>query len=208
MAACAKLAFVDGVLASSSPHLPLRTWARPAELAQARLACEPPPAALDLPDGAALLEAAFAVLPFAAPPCPALRFGPAVTPAARAAFALFAGSHAGADDFAVLRGAPGDFLVCAERTRSVWRVAGFAVAATTLTVRVEDLWTRTPPALRSLAYRMGVRRDPHEKDAAAAAGVVVQRLDGLAPDARVCLDVAANGGFLLTLEPEDGNRHD
>lgn len=205
MFSLAKLEFVDGVLATSSPNLPLRTWTRPAELAQARLGCEPSIAALDLPDGAALLEAASSVFPFVAPPYPELRFGPLVTLSARAAFALFAAPHEGADDFYVMRGTPGDFLVCAERTGNVWRVAGFSVAPTTLTVRVEDLWTRTSSVFRRGAYRAEVHRDPHKKDApeTIADGVVLDRIPDLAPDARICLDLAANGGFLMTLVPEE-----
>lgn len=203
MTPLAKLEFVHGALVSSSPNLPLRSWMRPAELAQARLACEPSVSELDLPDGSALLAAAFTVLPFAAPPYPAPRFGAAVTPAARAAFGLFAAPRDASDDFFVMRGEPDDFLVCAERTGAVWRVAGFTVAATTLTVRVEDVWTRTPSALRRTSYRAEVRRDPHGKDAseAIAGGMVVDHLADLAPDARICLDVAANGGFLLTFSP-------
>ena len=77
------------------------------------------------------------------------------------------------------------------------------MAPTTLTVRVEDLWERLPEAARAFDYRMDVVRDPHAKDPddARTAGVVRETVGGLAPDARVCLDVAQGGGCLLDFRP-------
>ena len=203
LAPIASLGWDAGVLRTSAPNLPGRTWARPADLAAARLAGEPPRAELPLDDGRDLLTAAFAVIPFVRPPLPAPVFGAGVTPAARAAFGLFAGTTGGADAFRVLRGEPDDFLVAARRDGGVWSVGAFAVEPTTLTVRFEDLWRQLPDALRRFAYRMDVVRDPHAKDAPdlRSAGVVRETVDGLAPDVRVCLDVARGGGFLLTFTP-------
>ena len=201
LAPTATLGWDEGVLTATSPNLSGQTWTRPADLAAARLGIEPPPDALGLADGADLLTAAFAVLPFVRGPLPEPVFGAAVTPAARAAFGLLLDADAGA--LCVLRGELDDFLVYARRDGEIWRVGAFAAAATTLTVRYEDLWRRLPDAARRFGYRLEVVRDAHAKDdaAARAAGVVRETVDGLAPDVRVCLDVAASGGFLLTFRP-------
>ena len=56
----------------------------------------------------------------------------------------------------------------------------------------------------TLSYTCAVSRDPHAKDppSAQAAGIVRESIPGLAPDARICLDLAENGGFVLTFHPE------
>ena len=204
MTALAQLTWDDGVLRTSGPDIPPHAWTRPAALAEARLALVPPPADLVLADGGDLLTAAFTVLPFARGSLPAPVFGDAVTTAARAAFAVFMASGDGADAFRVLRGEPDDFLVCARRTGAIWTVVAFCVAPTTLTVRFEDLWMQTPETLRGYDYQVSVVRDPHAKDTAEsqALGVVHETLQGVAPDARICLDLARNGGFTLTFTPE------
>ena len=193
----------DGVLVASAPDRS-ETWTRPADLAAARLAVLPPPAQLALADGRDLLTAAFGIVPFVRGPLPAPVYGDGVTPAARAAFDLFAGRGVPPDArLRVLRGELDDFLVCARLDGGVWTAGAFAAEATTLTVRFEDLWRQLPVAARSYDYRLSVLRDPHAKDApeARAAGFVRETVEGLAPDARVCLDVAAGGGFTLTFTP-------
>ena len=204
MTALAQLTWDDGVLWTSGPDIPPHSWTRPAALAEARLALVSAPEVLDLADGADVLTAAFAVLPFVREPLPAPAFGDDVTPAARAAFAVFMAPE-GADAFRVLRGEPDDFLVCARRTGAVWTVAAFCVAPTTLTVRFEDLWMQMPEAMRAYSYQVAVTRDPHAKDSAESQtlGVVRETLQGVAPDARICLDLARSGGFTLTFTPED-----
>ncbi len=201
MVSSVQISWEDGRLRTSGPGVPDRAWARPADLAAARLALLPPPDALPLTSGEDLLAAAFAVVPFARGPLPPPAFGPGVTAAARAAFSLFTDEARGA--LCVLRGEPGDFLVCARRAGPVWTVGAFTAAPTTLTVRVEDLWERLPDDARAFDYRVDVVRDPHVKDAAAdqAAGVVRETLAGVAPDARICLDLVRGGGFTLTLTP-------
>ena len=204
IAPLAQLSFEEGTLVSSSAGSGRRTWARPADLAEARLACEMPPVAVTPADGAELLALAFAVVPFAVPPFPRPFYGPAVTQSAQEAFALFLGqntAHA-ADEFRVLRGAPDDFVVCARRYHDVWKVGAFTVRPTTLTVRFEDLW-KLLPRRPFTEYMVEVVRDPHAKDApeAHAAGIVREVLAGTAPDVRICLDLAANGGFTLTFWP-------
>ena len=61
-----------------------------------------------------------------------------------------------------------------------------------------------PPESRAFSYTCDVTRDPNSKDApsAQAEGVVRESLTGLAPDARICLDLAENGGFVLSFRPE------
>jgi hypothetical protein len=156
--------------------------------------------ALALTGGRDLLTAAFAVVPFVRGPLPEPVFGEAVTPAARAAFRVFLGIDGAGDAFHVMRGEPDDFLVFARRSRArgdrptgaVWQVGGFSVEATTLTVRFEDVWNLTPPELRVTSYSVNILRD-------GACAI----LPGIAPDARLFIDLAANGGFLFTFTPEE-----
>ena len=192
MTAVAQLAWRDGALWSESPGCPPRSWSRPADLAQARLGTDHVVEALALADGRDLLTAAFAVVPFAHGPLPEPVFGEAVTPAARAAFRVFLGLDGAADDFHVMRGEPDDFLVCARRVGATWQVGGFTVDATTLTVRFEDVWNLTPLELRATSYSVNILRDR-------ACAI----LPGIAPDARLFIDLAANGGFLFTFTPEE-----
>ena len=95
-----------------------------------------------------------------------------------------------------MRSEPDDFLVFARRTGAAWQVGGFTVEATTLTVRFEDVWELTPPELRATSYGVTVLRDG--KDA-----VHPDLLTDIAPDARIFIDLAANGGFLLSFTPTE-----
>jgi hypothetical protein len=201
----ATLVWDDGVLKASTPNLPTLSWVRPGDLAEARLNSDPPPADLDLGHGADLLAAAFKVIPFVREPLPRPFFGGGVTLPAQEAFKLFLGMNVAerADDFKVLRGEPDDFLVCARRYHDVWKVGAFTVDATTLTVRFEDLWRLLPESSRFENYLAEVVRDPNAGDSAEAqaAHVVRETLPGVAPDARICLDLAAGGGFTVTFWP-------
>ena len=213
----AQLFWRDGELWSESQGCPSRAWRRPADLAEARLATDPAVDSLALADGRDLLTAAFCVVPFAHGPFPEPSFGEAVTPAARAAFRAFLGIDGEGDAFHVMRGEPDDFLVFARRSRrsrgdrptgasrrsrgdrptgAVWQVGGFTVDATTLTVRFEDVWNLAPPELRATSYSVDVLRD-------GVSAVSQNRLPGIAPDARLFIDLAANGGFLFTFTPEE-----
>lgn len=203
----AKLEWHEGVLKASSPNLPPLAWTRPADLAEARLEIEPPVASLDLEDGKDLLTAAFAVVPFVREPLPKPSFGPGVTPAACEAFLVFTGQNASsqrADAFRVMRGEPGDFVVCARRYKDVWKAAAFAVEPTALTFRFEDLYLQLPKtAPRYEDYIVEVVRDPNSKDPAEAqsAGVVRETITGVPPDARIRLELQRGGGFTLTFWP-------
>lgn len=107
--------------------------------------------------------------------------------------------------FTPLRGLPDDFLVFAVGLDSDSpTVCGLATSATTLTVRLEDVWLQLPPDRRAYSYTCEVTRDPHSKDApsAQADGVVRESIPHLAPDARICLDLAESGGFVLSFTPE------
>ena len=194
MTAVAQLSWRDGALWSESPGCPARAWTRPADLAQARLGTDPAVDTLELTDGHNLLTAAFAVVPFVCGPLAEPIFGEAVTPAARAAFRVFLGLDGAGDDFRVMRGEPDDFLVFARRAGATWQVGGFTVEATTLTVRFEDVWDLTPPDLRVTSYSVTVLKD--------GAAILPTILPGIAPDARLFIDLAANGGFLFTFTPE------
>ena len=201
----ATLVWDDGVLKASTPNLPTLSWVRPGDLAEARLNCDPPPADLDLGHGGDLLTAAFKVIPFVREPLPKPFFGGGTTLPAQEAFRLFLGTNVAekADDFKVLRGEPDDYLVCARRYHDVWKVGAFTVEATALTVRFEDLWNKLPEKSRFANYLVEVVRDPNAKDSAEAqaAHVVRETLPGVAPDARICLDLASGGGFTMTFWP-------
>ena len=225
----AQLFWRDGELWSESPGCPSRAWRRPADLAEARLATDPAVDSLALADGRDLLTAAFRVVPFAHGPLPEPVFGEAVTSAAREAFRAFLGIDGEGEAFHVMRGEPDDFLVFARRLRrsrgdrptgavwrsrgdrpigavrrsrgdrptgAVWQVGGFTVDATTLTVRFEDVWELTPPELRVTSYSVEVLRD-------GVSAVSQNILPGIAPDARLFIDLAANGGFLFTFTSEE-----
>ena len=200
--AVGKLEWNDGILSASSPNIPPLTWQRPADLAEARLEIDPPVGKLEVDDGEDLLKAAFEVLPFVREPLPKPVWGEALTPAAREAFTLLLGQNVAdrADAFRVTRGEVGEFLVCARRYKSVWKVGGFTSGAMTLTVRFEDLWDQLPKNEKYTDYMVEVLRDPNAKDATDAKEVR-EVLTGIAPDARICLDLAANGGFTLTFWP-------
>ena len=212
MTAVAQLSWREGALWSESPGYPACAWTRPADLAQARLGTDPAVESLELANGRDLLTAAFAVVPFVckpfsggsqlvatANPLPEPTFGDTVTSAARAAFRVFLGLDGAGDDFRVMRGEPDDFLVCARRTGATWQVGGFSVEATTLTVRFEDVWVLTPPELRATSYLVTVLKD-------GACAIPPTILPGIAPDARLFIDLAANGGFLFTFTPEEAAR--
>ncbi len=193
MTALAQLTWDDGVLRTSGPDLPPHSWTRPAALAEARLALVSPPADLVLADGGDLLTAAFAVLPFARGALPPPAFGPAATSAARAAFLLLAGLDGGGpgEDFRVLRGEVGDFIVFARLRGGAWSVGALTVQETTLTVRFEDLWELLPARLKAMRYRVDAVSDRGELT-----------LDDVSPDARITLDLAADGGFTLVFRPD------
>ena len=195
----------EGTLWTEGPEEEPRAWTRPADLAEARLGTDPAPESLALADGRDLLTFAFTVAPFARGPLPEPAFGEAVTPAARAAFRVFLGLDGAGDAFHVLRGEPDDFLVFARRSRgdrptgATWQVGGFTVEATTLTVRFEDVWDLTPPELHATSYSVTVLKD-------GACAILPAILPGIAPDARLFIDLAANGGFLFTFTPEEAVR--
>ena len=107
--------------------------------------------------------------------------------------------------FFPFRGLPNDFLVFAVcPDGAVPTVCGLCCGPTTLTVRFEDVWLMLPPESRAYSYSCDVTRDPTSKDApsARAEGIVRESIPGLAPDARICLDLAGNGGFVLSFHPE------
>ena len=78
---------------------------------------------------------------------------------------------------------PDDFLVFAIGLDSMSpTVCGLAAAATTLTVRLEDVWFLLPSGRRALSYSCAVTRDPHTKDAPSAQtdGIVRETIESFA----------------------------
>ena len=123
------------------------------------------------------------------------------TPAAREALATIG---AFGDNFHPLRGMPDDFLVGWAESDTAVSVCGLARDPTTLTVRFEDVWDALPAERRAFSYSCSVTRDPHEKDSqeSISAKFVREDLRGLAPDVRICLDLARWGGFAMRFAQE------
>lgn len=199
--------FEDGVLKADCAGTVL-AYDRPADLAAARLRVLPPIDKLELGDGKDALQAAFETVPFVADPLPKPFYGGGLTAPAQDAFTLFLGQNVDeeSDDFVVIRGEPGEFLVCARRYHDVWKVGAFTVEPMTLTVRFEDLWAKLPPPGRYRDYLVEVERDPNAKDTQEQQGnhIVRETLSGIAPDVRICLDLDAGGGFVLSFWPVAG----
>jgi hypothetical protein len=182
---------------------------RPGDLAARRFGAREQIDELVVADGRQGCDALFLTVPFTKAALPAPVFGAGVTPAYRAAFEMMLGRAGAGDDFWVMRGEPGVFAVAARRRGSVWQVGGVAAAAQTLTVRFEDLWLRMPAELRVLRYAVAVLRDPNAREIADEGATPGGRVDETfaeqAPDVRVALDLAKDGGFLLTFTPEEMN---
>ncbi|HRR34795.1 MAG TPA: HAD-IIIA family hydrolase [Kiritimatiellia bacterium] len=172
---------------------------RPGDLAEQRFAALAPVSRLEVADGKQGCEHLFFTVPFTDAALPEPAFGATLTPAYRAAFTALIDRDTPCDDFWMIRGEPGEFAVGARRQGAVWRVAGVTAAAQTLTVRFEDLWLRTPAALRALRYTVQFLRDPI---AGEGGEVIDETFEGQAPDVRVLLDLARDGGFLLTFRPQ------
>jgi hypothetical protein len=174
---------------------------RPGDLAVRRFGALEKVEALNVENGRQGCEHLFLTVPFTKAALPAPAFGDAVTPAYRAAFELLLGRDGASDDFWMIRGEPGEFAVAARRQGGVWRVGGVTAHAQTLTVRVEDLWRRTPPELRALRYTVAILRDPTQDE---TGDRVEESFAGQAPDVRVALDLAASGGFVIEFRGEVG----
>lgn len=172
---------------------------RPGDLAARRFGALERVDELVVPDGRRGCEHLFLTVPFTKAALPAPTFGEAVTPAFRAAFEMMVGSGWTGDDFWVIRGEPGEFVIAARRRGGVWQVAGVTAEAQTLTVRFEDLWLRTPTQVRAPAYAVEIVRDPIKGEEESC---VEESFPPQAPDVRVALDLKKDGGFLLTLRPQ------
>ena len=172
---------------------------RPGDLAVRRFGALERVDELAVADGRQGCNHLFLTVPFTKAALPAPTFGEAVTPAFRAAFETMLGRATASDDFWMIRGEPGEFAIAARRQGGVWQVAGVTASAQTLTVRFEDLWLRTPTELRALAYTVEILRDPAKSE---AGDRIEESFAEQAPDVRVALDLAKNGGFLITFRPQ------
>ena len=171
---------------------------RPGDLAVRRFGALKSIGALSVSDGRQGCEHLFLTVPFTKAALPEPVFGEALTPAFRAAFEMMLGRDSTSDDFWMIRGEPGVFAVAARRQGRVWHVGGVTAAAQTMTVRFEDLWLRMPAELRALSYRVTIVRDPLKNE---AGDPIEESFADQAPDVRVALDLAKDGGFLLRFEP-------
>lgn len=174
---------------------------RPGDLAEKRFGALDQLERLDVADGSKGVDLLFLSIPFTKAAVTEPLFGEGLTPAYRAAFDLLARRGAAMDEFWVMRGEPGQFMVAAGRQGEDWTIGGITGEPRTLTVRFEDLWLRMPAELRSLAYNVEITRDP----VAGEAGTVVREsFEGQAPDVRVALDLARDGGFMVEFRGESG----
>ena len=81
---------------------------------------------------------------------------------------------------AVIRSEPGAYrLVARYSENGDFSVLGESEEPITLTLRVEDVWNRLPPAVRRYSYRAEVRKDQQETPVV---------LTDVAPDARIFLE--------------------
>jgi len=81
---------------------------------------------------------------------------------------------------AVIRCEPGAYRIVARySTDGNFSVEGESAEPITLTLRVEDVWNRLPPASRRYSYRAEVRMDRQESPVV---------LTDVAPDARIFLE--------------------
>lgn len=172
---------------------------RPGDLAVRRFGALEAVEELTVADGRQGCEHLFATVPFTQATLPAPKFGEALTPAYRAAFEMMLGRGVASDDFWMMRGEPGEFALAARRQGNVWQVAGVTAAARTLTVRFEDLWLRMPAELRLAKYTVDILRDPLKDETDDG---VEESFADQAPDVRVALDLAKNGGFVITYRPQ------
>ena len=168
---------------------------RPADLAQSRLAvCEGK--TIPVSTGLDALNAAFGVVPFACKTdCSFINCR--MTRAAQEAFKRFVALPEGCDFFKVLRAEIDEYLVFAARSAGNWIVGAFTSEPLTLTVRLEDLRDMTPAGFRMDSCRLNVLRDalpdePQEN------GSVETSMGRIAMDARVFIDLARDGGFLIS----------
>ena len=107
--------------------------------------------------------------------------------------------HGRWDEERWLRGEPGAYAVVARRTGARWFVGGVnGPCARIQTVRFEDA---LPPGG---TWRLTLYRDAHTRDAALRGETVVETFTDIRSDDRVRLEMAANGGFVLLLEPVTG----
>ena len=172
---------------------------RPGDLAARRFGALERIDELSVADGRQGCNHLFLTVPFTKAALPAPVFGDTVTPAYRAAFEMILGGGEPCDDFWVTRGDPGEFAVAARRRGAAWQVGGVTAEAQTLTVRFEDFWLRMPPELRALHYTVEILRDPIKGE---TGDRVEEMFADQSPDVRVALDLAKNGGFLITFHPQ------
>ncbi len=103
------------------------------------------------------------------------------------------------DETRCLRGEIGEFVVVARRSGNQWFVAGITgPASRVLTVRFEDV---LGIAASAGIYRLHLCRDPLKDEDGGRTGVVTEVFDGLTGVDKVSLELSANGGFAMRLEP-------
>ncbi len=119
------------------------------------------------------------------------------TPAARRAAASWS------ERSIPMRGERGSFIMWVEGDQSRFTVCALAKERMALTVRVEDAWRAVggQPSAEGSAplYSARILRDG---DAAGKPGEDEVSLEGVAPDARIFIDIDAGGGFVMEFTGE------
>jgi len=140
-------------------------------------------------------------LPFTKAILPAASYGEKIRISYKVAFDEFLVHYNRVDDdFRLMRGEPGIFVVGARRNGSCWSVVGITSKARTLTVRFEDLWLRMPPEMRELKWKVTLIRDPVNDE---TGGLIKESFDDLVPNIRIALDLKKDGGFLMKFSPKN-----
>ena len=103
------------------------------------------------------------------------------------------------DDFVILRGEPGVFVVFARRCGQRWIVGALTAGGRTLCFRFEDLWRRLPAESKFRSWRVQISRDPVLDE---TGEIYRESFNAVAPDLRLFMELRRNGGFVLEFEPE------
>ena len=171
---------------------------RPGDLATAKLATLQPADEWKPESGKEALTELFTLLPFWQGTPASMALDDTFTPAFREALAWIVFGGKACEQEWMMRGEPGDFAILARRQGKHWQIAGISSTEKTLTIRLEDLWDRTPAdKLPAGPLTIKIIRDPNHAEKE------LEKVTESFPDqprpTKIVLEVKANGGFLIAL---------
>lgn len=171
---------------------------RPGDLATARLGTLQAPDEWLPKSGEQALIDLFALVPFWQNPPASIQMDDSLTPAFREALTWMIFGSKGTDQEWMMRGEPGDFAILARREGDQWQIAGISATEKTLTIRLEDLWGRTPEDhLPNGSRTIRLIRDPNQKET--DQDKIIESFPDSSPFTKISLEVKANGGFLISI---------